>query len=202
MIARLNSDGDMTDNFNDSLVAVLPRLRTLALALTRNRADAEDLVHDAVTNALAARDSFEPGSNFSAWIYRIMRNRFISIVRKRRPTSSIEEVSEAAMSVAASCEHRLMLRELGKAFYTLPFDQREALVMVAVHNLSYGEIASATDCAIGTAKSRAFRARRKLEALCELSDSTPERAIRKSRANTPVRNARAVLDDDLSLRSA
>ena len=83
----------MSDNFNDSLVAVLPRLRTLALALTSNRPDAEDLVHDAVTNALAARDSFEPGSNFSAWIYRIMRNRFLSIVRKRRPTSSIEEVS-------------------------------------------------------------------------------------------------------------
>ena len=191
----------MSDNFNQSLVAVLPRLRTLALALTRNRADAEDLVHDAVTNALAARDSFEPGTNFSAWIYRIMRNRFISIVRKRRPTSSIEEVSEAAMSVAAPYEHRLVLRELATAFYRLPFDQREALVMVAVHNLSYAEIASATDCAIGTAKSRAFRARRQLEALCELSDSTSVRAVRKPRANRSRRTAGAGLDDDLSVRS-
>src|SRR5947209_3680419 len=192
----------MTDNFNDSLVAVLPRLRTLALALTRNRPDAEDLVHDAATNALAARDSFQPGSNFRAWICRIMRNRFISIVRKRRPTSRIEEASQSAMSVDVPYEHRLVLQELARAFYRLPFDQREALVMVAVHNLSYAEIAKATDCAIGAAKSRAFRARRHLEALCELSDSTPERALRKSRANTSVRNARAVLDDDLSLRSA
>ena len=61
--------------FHSQLVTILPKLRVQALALTRNRAAADDLVQDAVCNALSAQDSFIPGTNFAAWMHRILRNR-------------------------------------------------------------------------------------------------------------------------------
>ena len=75
-------------------VTLLPKLRVQALALTRNRAAAEDLVQDAVANALAAQESFTPGTNFAAWMHRILRNRFISTLRKQRDTTDIEDLPQ------------------------------------------------------------------------------------------------------------
>jgi len=151
-------------SFHDQIIAILPKLRVQALALTRNRASAEDLVQDAVCNALSAQDSFIPGTNFAAWMHRILRNRFISNLRKRRDTTDIEDVPSSAFASDAPHEDRLALKELGKAMNRLPTDQREALVMVVVHGMSYETLAGATGCAVGTAKSRVFRARRQLEA--------------------------------------
>jgi RNA polymerase sigma-70 factor (ECF subfamily) len=151
-------------DFHDLLVALLPKLRVQALALTRNRAAAEDLVQDAVANALAAQDSFTPGTNFAAWMHRILRNRFISTLRKQRETTDIEDLPTSAFAVGAAHEDRMVLKELSRALGRLPADQREALFMVVLQGLSYEEVASATGCAVGTAKSRVFRARRQLQA--------------------------------------
>jgi RNA polymerase sigma-70 factor (ECF subfamily) len=150
--------------FHDQVIAILPKLRVQALALTRNRASAEDLVQDAVCNALSAQESFIPGTNFAAWMHRILRNRFISNLRKRRDTTDIEDVPSAALATGAPHEDRLALKELARAMARLPADQREALVMVVLNGLSYEALAEATGCAVGTAKSRVFRARRQLEA--------------------------------------
>ena len=153
-----------TTSFHDQVITILPRLRVQALALTRNRASAEDLVQDAVCNALAAQNSFIPGTNFAAWMHRILRNRFISNLRKRRDTTDIDDVPASVFATEAPHEDRLALKELSKAMLRLPSDQREALVMVVVHGMSYEALASSTGCAVGTAKSRVFRARRQLEA--------------------------------------
>jgi RNA polymerase sigma-70 factor, ECF subfamily len=150
--------------FHDQIIAILPKLRVQGLALTRNRAAAEDLVQDAICNALSAQDSFIPGTNFAAWMHRILRNRFISNLRKRRDTTDIEDVPAASFSTEAAHEDRLALKELSRALTRLPTEQREALVMVVVHGMSYEALAAATGCAVGTAKSRVFRARRQLEA--------------------------------------
>ena len=150
--------------FHGLLVALLPKLRVQALALTRNRAAAEDLVQDAVANALAAQDSFTPGTNFAAWMHRILRNRFISTLRKQRETTDIEDLPMSAFAVSAAHEDRMVLKELSRALTRLPTDQREALFMVVLQGLSYEEVAEATGCAVGTAKSRVFRARRQLQA--------------------------------------
>ncbi len=149
--------------FHQQVIDILPKLRVQALALTRNRAAAEDLVQDAVCNALSAQDSFIPGTNFAAWMHRILRNRFISNIRKRRDTTDIEDVPASTFASAAPHEDRLVLKELSSAMSRLPSDQREALVMVVIHGMSYEALAEATGCAIGTAKSRVFRARRQLE---------------------------------------
>ncbi|OAG72625.1 XRE family transcriptional regulator [Gluconobacter japonicus] len=150
--------------FHDQVIAILPKLRVQALSLTRNRAAAEDLVQDAVCNALAAQNSFIPGTNFSAWMHRILRNRFISDLRKRRETTDIDDVPASTFASPATHEDSLALKDLSLALSRLPADQREALVMVVIQGMSYEDLAAATDCAVGTAKSRVFRARRQLEA--------------------------------------
>ena len=153
-----------SETFHDQLITLLPRLRVQALALTRNRAAAEDLVHDSVCNALAARESFIPGTNFAAWMHRILRNRFISDLRRRRDAVDVDDLPEGLFATGAAHEDRLALKELSRAIAGLPADQREALMLVAVQGMSYEELAESTGCPVGTAKSRVFRARRQLQA--------------------------------------
>jgi RNA polymerase sigma-70 factor (ECF subfamily) len=71
--AKKTSATDLHD-FHEQLKAILPRLRVYALSLTRDRDAADDLVHDTVIKALTGRESFEPGTNLSAWVFRIQRN--------------------------------------------------------------------------------------------------------------------------------
>jgi RNA polymerase sigma-70 factor (ECF subfamily) len=149
--------------FHDQVIALLPKLRIQALALTRNRAAADDLVQDAVCNALAAHASFIPGTNFPAWMHRILRNRFISDLRKRRDTTDIENIPSSMLATHAPHEECIELQQLAKVMDRLPVEQREALVMIVIHGMSYEELSAATGCAVGTAKSRVFRARRQLE---------------------------------------
>ncbi|GAL99020.1 sigma-70 family RNA polymerase sigma factor [Acetobacter tropicalis] len=154
----------MTKSFHDQVIAILPKLRVQALALTRNRAAAEDLVQDAVCNALSAQDSFAPGTNFPAWMHRILRNRFISDLRKKRETTDIDDMPPSFLSTNAPHEDRIVLKDLDAALARLPDDQREALVLGVLEGMSYQELAEVAGCAVGTAKSRVFRARRQLEA--------------------------------------
>jgi RNA polymerase sigma-70 factor, ECF subfamily len=165
-----------TGVFHTQLVALVPKLRIQALALTRNRAAAEDLVQDAVANALAAQDSFTPGTNFAAWMHRILRNRFISTLRKQRETTDIDDLPMSAFAVGAAHEDRMVLKELGRALTRLPSDQREALFMVVLQGMSYEDVAQSTGCAVGTAKSRVFRARRQLQAWLMGEESRPAAA--------------------------
>ena len=168
--------------FHDQVIAILPKLRIQALALTRNRSSAEDLVQDAVCNALSAANSFIPGTNFAAWMHRILRNRFISNLRKRRDTTDIDDVPASVFATEAAHEDRLALKELAAAMNRLPADQREALVMVVIHGMSYEALAASTGCAVGTAKSRVFRARRQLEAwlMGEQNDATSVTTARRT----------------------
>lgn len=161
------------DAFDLQLISLLPRLRIQALALTRNPSAASDLVQDAVMNALGARASFTPGTNFPAWMHRILRNRFISDTRKRRPSVHMDDVPEAAFAVTAAHEDALVLKELHRAIGQLALLQRESLFMVALRGMSYEQVAEATGCAIGTAKSRVFRARQQLQLW--LAGETPSR---------------------------
>lgn len=150
--------------FNRMLVELLPRLRVQAFALTRQRSEADDLVQAAIGNALAARHSFTPGTNFGAWMFRILRNRFLSDIRRRRETVDIDDASPAHLSRPAAQEDSLALQELRKHLGRLPADQRAALIMVTVQGMSYNEVAAAMGCAVGTAKCRVFRARQQLQA--------------------------------------
>jgi RNA polymerase sigma-70 factor (ECF subfamily) len=180
----------MYSEFHGQLVTLLPRLRVQALALTRNRAAAEDLVQDAVANALAAQDSFTPGTNFPAWMHRILRNRFISTLRKQRDTTDIEDLPASLFAVSATHEDRLVLKELGRAVNRLPVDQREALFMVVLQGMSYEDVAGATGCAVGTAKSRVFRARRQLQSWLMGEDRGSTRSVEPAHDQQETKAAR------------
>jgi len=152
----------MSQDFQDQLTLFLPKMRVWALALTRNRAAAEDLTQDVATKALIAKDCFIPGTNFSAWVHRIMINHFISGVRNRREFTDMDNLPDVPMPAAH--EDRTALRELGWAVDRLPPDQREALFMIVLQENSYEDAAERTGCAIGTLKSRVHRARLQLRA--------------------------------------
>jgi RNA polymerase sigma-70 factor (ECF subfamily) len=179
--------------FHDALVELLPRLRIQALSLTRNRTEAEDLVQASIVNALAAQSSFTPGTHLGAWMYRIMRNRFISDRRRQRETVEMDDAPADAFARSGNQEDNIALGELRREMARLPEDQRVALVMVAVQGLSYEEVAKLTGCAVGTAKCRVFRARRALEA--RLLGDLPrgrQNAPSRLRAGAPGPAARSV----------
>jgi RNA polymerase sigma-70 factor (ECF subfamily) len=122
----------LEDEFSAGLLQLVPKLRIHALTLTRNRTAAEDLVQDTIVNALAARDNFVAGTNLNAWTHTILRNRFISTMRKRRELVDLETAPQEAFVTSGSQEDRLALKQLGHAIAKLPPEQREALVMAVV----------------------------------------------------------------------
>jgi RNA polymerase sigma-70 factor (ECF subfamily) len=146
--------------FQDLLTDLLPKMRIWALALTRNKSAAEDLVQDAAMKVLLANSSFQVGTNFKAWVHRIMVNQFISGVRRRREYNELDQMPE--VGIGGGQEESSDLRELNIAFRGLPREQREALQLIALEERSYDEVADATGCAIGTLKSRVHRARLQL----------------------------------------
>jgi RNA polymerase sigma-70 factor, ECF subfamily len=152
--------GSASCEFQDRLTGFLPKMRVWAIALTRNSSAADDLVQDVAIKTLMASESFEPGTNFSAWVHRIMLNHFISSVRKQREYNDLDQVAE--VGIRASQEDRTDLRELSTAIQRLPEEQKEALHLIAVEERSYEEVSGATGCAIGTLKSRVHRARMQL----------------------------------------
>jgi len=175
-------------DFHDQLISLLPSLRARARSLSRDRSAAEDLLHDAVCSALAAKASFTPGTNMAAWLHRILRNRFISDLRAHRDASPLEDVAAEKLAVLAPHEDHVSLRELQRAIGRLPSDQRNALLMVTLEGMSYEELAAATGTAVGTAKSRVFRARRQLQSwlMGEAPRATPERGASVLGADTQV----------------
>jgi len=166
------------NDFHEQLKAILPRLRVYALSLTRDRDAAEDLVHDTVIKALTGRKSFEPGTNLSAWVFRIQRNEFISGLRRMRPTVPVDTAIAETLSHQPHQESRLVMREFMSAFGKLASTQREALLLAVLEGQSYEVIAGHTGVSVGTVKSRISRARDTLERLLlegDIKGETKER---------------------------
>ncbi|MFC7554142.1 sigma-70 family RNA polymerase sigma factor [Pseudoroseomonas wenyumeiae] len=155
--------------------------------MTRNRADADDLVQAAVSNALAAQASFTPGTNFGAWMFRILRNRFLSDIRRKRDTCDMDNAPAEALARPAAQEDSLALRELRMRLADLPEDHRTALMLVTVQGMSYEEAAEVMGCAVGTAKCRVFRARRQLEAWLVGEEPKAKRGTAQAQAGETTR---------------
>ena len=149
-------------DFHDLLVATLPSLRLRAMALTRNRADADDLVQAAVSNALAGQKSFQAGTNFKAWMTRILRNRFFSNIRARRETVELDDVPGWRLGRSGGQEEALELQELQRAMARLQPQTRMLLLMISVEGVSYEAASAQLGLAVGTLKCRVFRARQQL----------------------------------------
>lgn len=145
-------------DFHDLLLGILPLLRQQAMALTRHRADAEDLVQASVTSALAAKHSFEIGTNFRAWMVRILRNRFFSNVRRYREMVDLDDAAPQ-LGRSGGQEENIVMQELRRHLLRLPANQRLILLMISVQGFSYEEASEQLGVAVGTLKCRVFRAR-------------------------------------------
>ena len=153
----------------------LGSLRRYARSLTRDSADAEDLVHDALVRAYERRGTFRRGGNLRAWLLSIVHNAFIDGTRSRR--SEAARVEQAAhltdRSIDAPQEHSARLAQVREAFLDLPEEQRAALHLVAIDGLSYQEAADTLGVPIGTLMSRIGRARAALRLMEEALPTNP-----------------------------
>ena len=150
--------------FRQDLLAVVPALRAFARLLVSNRDMADDVVQEALVKAWAARASFEPGTNFKAWMFRILRNHYFTLAkRERRVTALDPEVAERTLVSTPGQEGPLHLQDLERGMEQLPAEQREVLLLFGVNGMSYEQIAEVTGVPIGTVRSRLSRGRSALE---------------------------------------
>jgi RNA polymerase sigma-70 factor, ECF subfamily len=150
--------------FHLLLAQEIPGLQRHALKLTRNWHSAQDLVQETLTKAWASRDRFIADSNLRAWLNTILRNTFLSAIRKKREIEDTDGSLTAALTQPPPQDHAIALAELLKAMTFLPFPQRDALTLVGVAGFSVAEAAVKLGCANGTVKSRVSRARTSLAA--------------------------------------
>lgn len=151
------------DRLDRPIVELLPRLRRLARALTRDVADADDLVQQTVERALVRQGQWNPGTRLDSWMFRIMKNAWIDEARSRSRKAQVFSPEEAGLNVgsdgASEIETRLEARAVADAMGRLPDDQRLAVALVLVEGLSYKEAAEVMEVPQGTLTSRLGRGR-------------------------------------------
>ncbi|UCC49190.1 MAG: sigma-70 family RNA polymerase sigma factor [Gemmatimonadota bacterium] len=159
--------------FEREALVHLDMLYNVALRLSGNASDADDLVQETVTKAYRAWDKYEPGTNCRAWLVTILRNTFINQFRResKRP-SSVEYESVEETSIFESVQDRdpegsffryIVDDEVTRAIQELPEEFRIPVVLSDVEGMSYAEIAEILELPVGTVKSRLFRGRRRLQ---------------------------------------
>jgi RNA polymerase sigma-70 factor, ECF subfamily len=160
----------MDESVRKAVLSAVPSLRAFAISLCGNVDRADDLVQETLLRALANIESFQPGTNMSAWLFTILRNHFRSEYRKRR-----REVEDSDGHYAETLKTQpdqygqVEFKEFQEALTQLPADQREALILVGASGFSYEEAANICGCAVGTIKSRVNRARTRLAELMNIA---------------------------------
>jgi RNA polymerase sigma-70 factor (ECF subfamily) len=152
-------------SFAVAMLAQMPSLRSYAAGLTDSPAEAEDLVQDALVRVWRYRRAFQPRYSLRGWMFRVMRNEFLSQRRLRQPW--VEDI-DGRLADQLSCppdqEWSLQRRDVMAALATLTRPNREALLLVAL-GASYAEAAAWCGCEIGAIKLRVHRARARLAKL-------------------------------------
>jgi RNA polymerase sigma-70 factor (ECF subfamily) len=161
------------EEFEHEALVHLDTLFNVALRLTGNASDAEDLVQDTVAKAYRAWDKYEPGTNCRAWLVTILRNTFINQFRResRRPSQvqfdSVEDINVfetvQEKDPEGSFYRSIVDDEVKRAIQDLPEEFRIPVVLSDVEGMSYAEIAQILELPVGTVKSRLFRGRRRLQ---------------------------------------
>jgi RNA polymerase sigma-70 factor, ECF subfamily len=152
-------------DIKNQVVALLPRLRRFAYALTGSRAEADDLVQSTCERALRSAELWTPGTRLDSWMFKIMQNLWRNRLRKVK-TEATDPMQEgfdpAGEDGRRTIEGRLSVAEVRAAIQELPEEQRSVMLLVCVEDLSYREAAESLGVPIGTVMSRLYRARRSL----------------------------------------
>lgn len=153
----------MTNDIRDRMVALLPRLRRFAYALTGNLDKADDLVQETCARALTSSEQWREGTRLDSWMYRIAQNIWLDRMRANQVRGEVVDVDVAADLVGTDgrdvTENRLMLKAVAKNISELPADQQLVLALVCIDGLSYKDAAETLGIPIGTVMSRLARAR-------------------------------------------
>jgi RNA polymerase sigma-70 factor (ECF subfamily) len=162
-----------------AMLTAVPDLRAFALSLCHRRDRVDDLVQETLLRAIANIKSFTPGTNMTAWLFTILRNHFLNEYRKsRHEVSDFDGYYVGTMTSQPEQEGHIQFDDFRDALAQLPYDQREAVILVGGAGLSYEEAAKISQCAVGTMKSRTFRARARLAELMSVNgpqDLGPDR---------------------------
>lgn len=156
------------ESFRVELSGVIPHLRAFARSLSGSVDLADDLVQETLLKAWNARLRFEAGTNIRAWTFIILRNLFLSQIRRNRFRGEWDDATaDRVLSAPAAQDKHVELSDLYRAMQQLPDAQREALILIGAGGFSYEEAAEISGVAVGTVKSRVARARAALEMLIE-----------------------------------
>jgi RNA polymerase sigma factor (sigma-70 family) len=170
----------MKDEIGDHVRA----LRRYGLVLTRNAEEAEDLVQEALTKALAGSHLFSPGRDLRVWLFSILHNVHVSRLRRRRVALRAEaQIDRTGVRAPSQIVH-MELREALDCLDRLPEDQRRAVALIALESLSYAQAAAVLGVPLGTLMSRLARGR---EALRRMTEGEAPAANQASRLPTRAR---------------
>jgi RNA polymerase sigma-70 factor (ECF subfamily) len=153
------------------VVAYIPALRAFARSFCRNPIDADDLVQETLTKAIANIHQFQPGTRLKSWLFTIMRNTYCTrFALAKREAPGADDCVSLVPAVGATQEWSLRGLEISQAISRLSGGQQEVILMIAILGNSYEETARRCGCAVGTIKSRLNRARSTL--LVELGEDS------------------------------
>lgn len=157
-----------TQQFCNELLQTRTRLRAYALSLTGDAARADDLVQETMLKAWANRASFKPGTNLKAWLSTILRNEFLSQLRKQSwESEDPDEKLQGELAEAGRQAGFMDLQDARVAIEQLPAELQQAIILVGASGFTYEEAASECHVALGTIKSRVSRARTRLRVALE-----------------------------------
>jgi len=160
-----------TATFEELAMPLFDQLYNFARWLTQNPTEADDLVQETYAKALRGFSSFQPGTNFRAWIYRILRNAFLNSRTGLKATVFIDESGgDDVLPVESATPESLLIEQADRemvqqAIEELPIQSREILLLCEVEEMSYQELSETLGIPQGTVMSRLFRARKALREL-------------------------------------
>lgn len=160
----------------------VPRLRRYARALTADRDDADDLVQDTLERAWAKSGLWRGVADMRGWLFSVMHNLHVDGVRRPRlPTIAMDD-DTPEVPVAPTQSERLEMMDLQAALEQLPLEQREIVLLVALEDMAYADVAETLGIPIGTVMSRLSRGRERLRALIAgRADVVHLQVVRKAR---------------------
>jgi RNA polymerase sigma-70 factor, ECF subfamily len=164
-------------DFNCRVEHEIPRLRRYARALTRSADRADDLVQETLLRAIAKAHLWQPGTDLRAWLFTIMHNHYVNMVRRAARDAATVDIEQVSSSLAATADPTVsrQLRELERGLACLPAEQREVILLVGLEGMSYETAAQVLDVPVGTVRSRLSRGRDALRRLMDMPEK-PERA--------------------------
>jgi RNA polymerase sigma-70 factor (ECF subfamily) len=176
----------VTDEIRAQMVAVLPRLRRFAYALTGSSEQGDDLVQETCLRALSRVDRWQPGSRLDSWMYRIAQNIWLDRMRATKVRGEVVDIDVVEAMPGADgrdvAESQLTLEAVDAAMDRLPAEQRLVIALVCIEGVSYKDAAEIISVPIGTVMSRLARARQALHAI--LDEPARARSRRAPTAST------------------